>query len=193
MRRWCVIAVCAAAIAALAVLSACSASGASSEAGLSGGSAGSVGASASSAGGSSSAASSSAVLPESEWGNLFETMGEDYVAFGRVVQTELPGRAYMVYQGEGGGEPTWFDDAGTITALFNALAASGASEDVSEVRTDDYTGFGFEFADGSTAAFLFDSMTFMVEEGGQWKVYAVVATPELEQFATQARAATLGS
>ena len=120
-------------------------------------------------------------------------MGDEYVAFGRRVQGELPVRAYACYQGEGGGDPIWYDDEAAVVALFNALAATHATEDAGEVRSDDYTSFGFEFADGSRTSFMFDSMTFMVAEGNVWKVYGLDYGSDLSAFADEARKATLGS
>lgn len=133
------------------------------------------------------------VLAEDEWGNLFATMGDEYVAFGRRVQDEAPVKAYVCYQGEGGGDPLWFDEPDTIVSMFNALAAANVSADPGMVSTDDYTSFGFEFADGASTHFMFESMAFMVAEGNTYKYYGVVTNPELDAFASMARKATLGA
>ncbi|MBQ9043768.1 MAG: hypothetical protein IJ111_13255 [Eggerthellaceae bacterium] len=130
-------------------------------------------------------------LPEEKWGDYFAVLGDDAVAFGRRVQTELPVKAYACYQGEGGGEPIWFEDQADIVSLFNALAATNAAGDAAEVRTDDYTSFGFEFADGTRSDFTFDSMTFMVQEGNSWKIYAIAPNPALEAYADQAKSYTM--
>ena len=138
-------------------------------------------------------ASPGAVLPKQSWGSLFSTMGEEYVAFGERVLGETPTRAYVCYQGEGGGDPIWFDDADEIVDIFNALAATNALEGEWEVRTDDYTSFGFEFADGSRTSFMFDSLTFMVAENNQWKIYGLETNSTFDRYASMARTATLGS
>ena len=118
-------------------------------------------------------------------------MGDEYVAFGRRVQGELPVRAYACYQGEGGGDPIWYDDAATVVALFNALAAAHATEDAGEVRSDDYTSFGFEFADGSNYGFMFDSMSVQVPRGNSWEFYELDPSPALKSYADAAREYTL--
>ena len=108
------------------------------------------------------------------------------------MQTELPVKAYACYQGEGGGDPIWFDDPSTIVKLFNALATTNVTEDVGEIWTDDYTSFGFEFADGTKTGFMFDSMTIQVAAGNSWKFYALEVGPDLQSFADMAKKATLG-
>ena len=75
------------------------------------------------------------VLPESAWGNLFATVGESAVAFGQRVQADLPVKAYACWQGEGGGEPIWYEDPADVKALFNALASSGVAGAAQSVST----------------------------------------------------------
>ena len=133
----------------------------------------------------------SAVLLESEWGDYFPTLGDDAVAFGQRVQSELPVKAYALYQGEGGGEPIEFDDPADIAALFNALASTNVGEPATEVSTDDYTSFWFEFADGSSFGFMFDSMTIEMEKDGTWEFYAIEPNPALESFASLAKQHTM--
>ena len=132
------------------------------------------------------------VLPESEWGDLFEVMGEDYVSFGQRVLSETPVRSYVMYQGAGGGEPVWFDDAETIIKMCNALAVINVTEETGEIRTDDYTSFGFEFEDGSRTSFMFDSLTIQVEEDGKWQFYGLQTNPVFDEYAGMAKEATLG-
>ena len=141
---------------------------------------------ASSVSAAASTASSVAVLPESEWGNLFPTLGDGAVAFGQRVQNELPVKAYACWQGEGGGEPILFESPDDIAALFNALASSGVGGKATTVSTDDYTSFGFKFADDAGFSFMFDSMTVMVDVGDKWEFYDVDPSPALASYAAQA-------
>lgn len=138
----------------------------------------------------SSSASSDGVLGESEWGDLFAAKGEDAIAFGRRVQTDLPVRAYACWQGEGGGEPIWYESPDDIRKLFNALASSGIAGEAQAVSTDDYTSFGFEFADGDSYGFMFSSMALEVQEDGKWKAYELDPSPALTPFAQQAKERT---
>lgn len=142
---------------------------------------------------SPSIAAATSVLPESEWGALFATIGQDAVAFGQRVQTDLPVRAHVCWQGEGGGDPIWFEDAADIQALFNALASSGVKGEAETVTTDDYTSFMFEFSDGARYNIMFDSMAVQVAEGNTWKFYAVDPSPALASFADLAEAHTMAS
>ena len=181
--------------------SAPSESSASSEPSSAGGSASSASgsstvssaASPSSASGSVPTSSVAGILPESEWGDLFATLGEDAVAFGNRVQAELPVKAYACWQGEGGGDPLWYEDPADITALFNALAESGIAGEAKTVSTDDYTSFGFEFADGTRFGVMMDSMSIQVAEGNTWMFYEVDASPALQSFADQAKKHTMAS
>ena len=132
------------------------------------------------------------MLPESEWGNLFVTVGEGAIAFGQRVQNDLPVKAYACWQGEGGGEPIWFDDPADIRALFNGLASSGIAGEATTMTTDDYYSFGFEFANGDRYGFMFDSMVLQVKDGDSWKFYDVAPSPELAAFAYQAQQYTMG-
>ena len=129
-------------------------------------------------------------MGESEWGDLFATKGPDAVEFGRRVQTDLPVKAYACWQGEGGGEPIWYDDPDDIRELFNALASSGVAGEAKFVSTDDYTSFGFEFSNGESYGFMFSSMALEVQEDGKWNAYAVDASPALESYAKQAKERT---
>lgn len=162
----------------------------------SGSSAASSGASSASSAASSASAPSGGsqvegVLPESAWGNLFATVGESAVAFGQRVQADLPVKAYACWQGEGGGEPIWYEDPADVKALFNALASSGVAGEAQSVSTDDYTSFGFEFANGDTYGFMFDSMALEVQEGGTWKAYELDASPALAAYAQNAKDHTM--
>lgn len=118
---------------------------------------------------------------------MFATLGDDAVAFGKRVQGELPVKAYALWQGVGGGEPVEFDDPADICALFNALAGTSIASEAETVTTDDYTSFGFTFADGSRFSVMFDSMALEVSEGGTWKAYAIDPGPGLDDFASLAK------
>ena len=147
----------------------------------------------SSASAPSAASGVAGVLPEVEWGDLFATVGDDAIAFGQRVQSELPVKAYALWQGEGGGEPIWYEDPADIRALFNALAASGIAGEAQTITTDDYTSFGFEFADGTKFSVMFDSMSLQVQEGNAWKFYQVAPSAELSSYADQAKRHTMES
>ena len=112
--------------------------------------------------------------------------------FGQRVQTELPVRAYACWQGMGGGEPIWYDDPAEIRALFNALAATNLAGKATTISTDDYTSFGFKFADDTGYGVMFDSMTVQIEENNVMEFYDLDITPELARFARQARQHTMG-
>lgn len=113
------------------------------------------------------------------------------MAFGQRVQTDLPVKAYACWQGEGGGDPIWYEDPADIRSLFNALASSGIAGEAQSVSSDDYTSFGFTFADGETYGFMFDSMALEVQEDGKWKAYEVDASPALASYAEQAKKHTM--
>ncbi len=136
--------------------------------------------------------SATKVLPESEWGDLFATIGDNAIAFGQRVQGDLPVKAYACWQGIGGGYPIWFEDPADIVSLFNALASSGVAGEATTMTTDDYYSFGFEFANGETFGFMFDSMVVQVKDGDSWKFYDVAASPALAAFANQAMKHTMG-
>ena len=87
---------------------------------------------------SEEAPTASEVVPESEWGTLFAVFGDEAVAFGQRVQSELPASAFAEYDGVASGEPIEFTDPGQIRALFNALAQSNAVEGADEIRTEYY-------------------------------------------------------
>lgn len=136
--------------------------------------------------------SAAKVLPESEWGDLFATIGDNAIAFGQRVQGDLPVKAYACWQGIGGGDPIWFEDPADIVSLFNALASSSVAGEATTMSTDDYYSFGFEFANGETFGFMFDSMVVQVKDGDSWKFYDVAASPALAAFANQAMKHTMG-
>ena len=146
---------------------------------------------ASTASGKVDAPSASDVLPESEWGNLFESIGAEAVAFGRRVQGELPVAACVQWSGVGGGEPVEFADPGTVRAVFNALASADVGDEAGEVRTDDYTSFQFVFADGEQYSVSFDSLAITLHENGRYVVYSVDAGADFHALVAMARQATM--
>ena len=136
---------------------------------------------------SEEAPTASEVVPESEWGTLFAVFGDEAVAFGQRVQSELPASAFAEYDGVASGEPIEFTDPGQIRALFNALAQSNAVEGADEIRTDDYTRFWFVFADGSRQSFFFDSMTVQKTVDNSYVFYTVDPMSDLTWFIDAAK------
>ena len=100
-------------------------------------------------------------------------------------------KAYACWQGVGGGEPIWYEDPADIRSLFNALAESGIAGEATMISTDDYTSFGFEFADGSNYGFMFDSMSIQVPRGNSWEFYELDPSSALKSYADAAREYTL--
>lgn len=133
-----------------------------------------------------------AVLAEDEWGDFFQTRGEGAVEFGRRVQDDLPVRAVALWAGEGGGSPIEFTDPAEIRALFNALAASNVAGETTTFTTDDYSSFGFEFADGTSCAFYFDSLAFDVGTGDGHLFYDLDPSPDLNTFLQLAYKKSMG-
>ena len=187
------------AMAGLLALGGCASAQSGSAAGSSASGSSAVSASSSSASSTSSASSSSAptsvpsdsVLPESEWGDYFSVLGEDAVAFGQRVQTELPVEAYALWEGVGGGDPVELTDSADICTLFNALASANIAGEATMISTDDYTTFGFKFADGTGYRFRYDSLAVEVKEGSTWNYYALDASPEFYAYAELAKRHTM--
>ncbi|MBQ9004572.1 MAG: hypothetical protein IJ087_22270 [Eggerthellaceae bacterium] len=137
--------------------------------------------------------SAQAVLAESEWGDLFATIGDTAVTFGRRVQGELPTVVYVQWSGVGGGEPIEFTDPGEIRAAFNALAGASIGDEAKETHTDDYTSFQFTFADGEQFSVSFDSLSVTLHENGRYATYSVVVDDDFRAFAGMARQKTLAT
>ena len=122
-------------------------------------------------------------------GGLLEALGDDAVAFAQRARSELPVAAYAQYSGVSSGEPMKFDDPNDIEALFNALATAELGPEASEVRTDDYTSFWFEFANGDRFSFNFDSMAVDLPNDGSYTYYEVKGNDDLDRFAAIAKQA----
>lgn len=124
------------------------------------------------------------VLPEDKWGNYFTTCGDEVVEFGRRVQSEVPAKAYISWLGEGGGTGVETTDPAEIRALFNALASSNVIGETNTMWTDDSSGFGFQFSDGSSFGFNFEGMAFGVDDKAAniYRFYELDPSPELSQF-----------
>lgn len=123
------------------------------------------------------------VASEDQWGNLFPTLGDKAVEFGRRVQNELPVKAHVRYSGMAGGIPVEFTDPGTIRAMFNCLATANIGDPAAMISTDDYTDFWLEFEDGTGFGLNLDSMSVGIKTDGKYMMYYLDANKDFERFA----------
>ena len=123
------------------------------------------------------------VASEDQWGNLFPTLGDKAVEFGRRVQNELPVKAHVRYSGMAGGIPVEFTDPGTVRAMFNCLATANIGDPAAMISTDDYTDFWLEFEDGTGFGLNLDSMSVGIKTDGKYMMYYLDANKDFERFA----------